>query len=70
MTSPPARHRVYQVHARPEIEAQVDDEWFPGLLRMWKQDEDGSWSAQVSYSRAPGATYIDTVPAERVRPRR
>ena len=33
--------------------------WYYGELRMWKQADDGSWTAQVGWSRAPGENRID-----------
>ena len=35
---------------------------------MWRRGEDGSWLANVTWSRAPGENRIDTFPAENVRP--
>lgn len=59
--------RVYAPSERPDIEAMVDGEWFRGELRMWTQREDGSWWAQVNYSRGAGRRFLTTLPAEHVR---
>ena len=42
--------------------------WCPGELRMWTQDNDGAWFAQVQY-RPPGShsPMIGAFPAEDVR---
>jgi hypothetical protein len=42
--------------------------WCPGELRMWTQDDDGAWFAQVQY-RPPGghSRVIGAFPAEDVR---
>jgi len=52
---------------RPEVEVLVEDSWRYGELRMWRRGEDGSWLANVTWSRAPGENRIDTFPAETVR---
>jgi hypothetical protein len=53
---------------RPDVEALVDGVWCPGELRMWTQDDEGAWTAQVQY-RPPGShsRVIGAFPAEHVR---
>ena len=53
---------------RPDVEALVDGVWCPGELRMWTQDDEGAWTAQVQY-RPPGShsRVIGAFPAEDVR---
>lgn len=58
---------VYRPDQRPDVEVLVDDTWYPGELRAWQQRDDGWW-ANVNWSTGPGLTYLDTVPADRVRP--
>lgn len=58
---------VYKAGERPLIEVLVDGRWLPGELRMWLQHEDDSWTAQVKYSDEESYTFIETVPADRVR---
>lgn len=60
--------RVYAPADRPLIEVLVDETWRPGELRAWSQREGGAWWGNVSWSAGPGLTYLDTVPAERLRP--
>ena len=60
--------QVYRLADRPQIELLVDDTWYPGELRMWTQARDGSWSANVMWSRVSGENRIDTFPADHVRP--
>jgi hypothetical protein len=59
---------VYPPADRPEVEVLVDGTWYPGELRMWTQGEDGSWSANVMWSRASGENRLDTFPSDNVRP--
>ena len=61
-------HVVYLPGDRPDIEVCLDGGWWPGELRMWTQRGDGKWWAQVTWRREVGMTYVDTVPAKRVRP--
>lgn len=52
----------------PLVEVRVDGVWYPGDLRAWRQHDDRSWSAQVSWTKAAGETYMDAFAAEDVRP--
>ena len=61
------RHVVHRHDERPEVEVP-DGTWFYGELRMWTHERDGSWSAQVTWSRAVGENFIDTFAADDVRP--
>jgi hypothetical protein len=61
-------HVVYLPADRPDIEVCVDGEWWPGELRMWTRLPDGSWTAQATWRREVGMTYVDTFSAEQVRP--
>ncbi len=58
---------VYPIADRPDGEVTVDGAWHYGLLRMWNRHDDGTWWAQVQWSRAPGETMLGTFPASRVR---
>jgi len=53
---------------RPEVKVLVDGVWYPGELRMWTQAIEGSWFANVTWSRVSGKPWLDTVPANHVRP--
>lgn len=57
---------VYRPDERPDIEVEVDGTWHPGELRGW-WDRDGRRLVNVSWRPQAGITYIDTVPADRVR---
>ena len=59
---------VYPIAARPDVEVYVAGTWHYGQLRMWTRHHDGTWSAQVTWSRAPGENMIDTFPSGAVRP--
>ncbi|WP_067428588.1 hypothetical protein [Nocardioides jensenii] len=63
----PRQQIVYPIPDRPECEVLVDGGWWFGEVRMWTQDDDGSWSANVSWTRNT-ETRLDAVPAARVRP--
>jgi hypothetical protein len=53
---------------RKEVEVEVDGTWYTGEVRSWNQDEDdGSWSAIVTWCREPGEMLIDRFPAALVR---
>lgn len=60
----------YRPNERPDVEVHVDGVWHPGELRDWLHREDGTWWANGQWRRRPGETYIDTVPADHVRPSR
>jgi hypothetical protein len=47
-------HHVPKPGDRPDVEVVVDGVWCPGELRMWTQDADDNWTAQVQY-RPPGS---------------
>ena len=48
--------------------ALVPCRWCTGELRAWRQHDDGTWSAQVVWSRGPGQpNFHDVFPADRVR---
>jgi hypothetical protein len=59
--------RVYRPDERPDVLATIHGVEYPGELRMWQQHEDGSWWADVNWSR-DGQRYVDTVPAGDLRP--
>lgn len=58
--------KTYAPAERPDVLVHVDDDWHPGELRQWSRDPNGHWWANVSWRQAPGATFLDTFPAERV----
>jgi hypothetical protein len=61
-------HHVPKPGDRPDVEVLVDDTWCPGELRMWTQDDEGGWTAQVQYQ--PPGTHtreIGAFPADHVR---
>lgn len=60
--------RTYRPDERPDVEVLVNGQWYQGELRQWSADAKGSWSAQVNWRRKGGETFIDTIPAERIRP--
>ena len=60
--------QVYSPADRPEVEVLIDGVWYPGELCMWTQASDGSWSADVMWSRVSGENRNDTFPADHVRP--
>lgn len=59
---------TFHGHEMPLVEVRVDSRWFPGDLRAWRQHDDGSWTAQVSWTKAPGETFMDVFAAADVRP--
>ena len=59
--------RTYRPDERPDVEVLVDGQWCKGELRQWSND-DSNWSAQVQWRRTAGETFIDTFPADRIRP--
>ena len=52
----------------PHIEIDVNGTWRAGRLRRWEPRSDGLW-ADVVYQADQGHDHIQTLPAERVRPR-
>jgi hypothetical protein len=59
--------RTYRPDQRPDVEILVGGRWCKGELRQWSVDAEKQWSAQVSWRREVGHTYIDTFPAELIR---
>ena len=59
--------RTYRPDERPDVEILVDGQWCKGELRQWSVDAEQRWSAQVTWRREVGHTYIDTFPADRIR---
>jgi len=45
--------RIYDPAERPLIEVLIDGTWYPGELRAWLPNDDGTWRANVGYSTAP-----------------
>jgi hypothetical protein len=64
---PVSRFIVYRPVDRPDVEVWLEGRWWPGELRMWRQDDDGSWRGNVQWHRAAGSTFLDTFPADRIR---
>ena len=60
--------RTFRPHERPDVEVLIDGQWFKGEPRQWSVDAEKHWSAQVTWHRGVGETFISTVPAEQVRP--
>jgi hypothetical protein len=60
--------RVYRSHERPDVEVLVDGVWRVGELRMWHQDADGAWLAQVQWRPDEPTRIIGTFPADSIRP--
>ena len=58
---------IYPPADRPLIEVLIDGQWWPGELRAWFSNDDGTWRANVGYSTGPGENRLATVPAEAVR---
>lgn len=58
----------------PFVEVFVADpgggegQWHLGDLRAWRQHDDDRWTAQVSWSSAPGQRHLEIFEADRVRP--
>lgn len=67
MTSSP-EPRVYSPADRPEVEVLVDDTWWPGELRAWFPQDDGTWRANVSYRTGVSQQHLKTVLEDHVRP--
>lgn len=60
--------RTYRPDERPDVEIPIDGQWCKGELRQWSVDGADNWSAQVNWRREVGHTYIDTFPANKIRP--
>ncbi len=58
-------NRIYNPADRPEVQVQVDGQWYDGDLYAWR-DRDGEQWGQVRYSRDQ-QTYLDNFPAHRIR---
>lgn len=61
-------HQVFKPGDRPMAEVLVAGEWRPAEIRMWTHEDDGTWSANVTWSAGVGQNYLDTFPAEQLRP--
>jgi len=57
---------VYKPLEAPDVEVEVDGEWWPGEARMRTTHDDGERTYSVQYHCA-SSTHLDTFPAERVR---
>lgn len=60
--------RTFRPHERPDVEVLIGGRWFKGELRQWSVDAEKRWSAQVTWHREAGYTFIDSFPADRIRP--
>ena len=60
--------RTFHGHDTPMVEVLMDGVWHEGWLRAWRQHHDGSWTAQVSWSRGAGeSSRMDVFAAADVR---
>jgi hypothetical protein len=59
-------HHVYEPLEAPDVEVEVDGQWWPGEARMRTTRDDGRLTYDVRWHRE-GSTYLDKFPAERVR---
>ena len=59
--------RIFTGHDMPEVEVLIDNAWYFGDLRMWSPNDDGTWTAHVTYNLAAGERRIDSFPAHHVR---
>lgn len=54
-----------------DVEVQPDpelDDWWPGDLEGWRQEDDGTWTGDVRYSRGPGQpNYLGWFPENQIR---
>jgi hypothetical protein len=50
----------------PDVEVEIDGQWWPGEARMRTTHDDGRLTYDVGYHR-DGETYLSGFPAERVR---
>jgi hypothetical protein len=50
------------------VEVHADGQWWPGRLIEWQKWPTG-WTAYVTWTVAPGSTYLRWVGGDRVRPR-
>ena len=67
-TDPVIGRRDYAPADRPEVEVLVNDAWRPGDLRGWTQRRHSGWWGHVEYTMGPAQNYLDTFPADQVRP--
>ncbi len=58
---------VFQGNDQPGVQVLREGDWHGGELRGWYQRDTG-WDAMVQYRVGPGTTYVERVPADRVRP--
>lgn len=58
---------TFHGHEMPLVEVRVDGVWHLGDLRAWRQAEDRSWTAQVSWSRSHGERFLTVFAAADVR---
>lgn len=58
---------TFRPDERPDVLVTVDGVEYPGELRAWQERADGWW-ANVQWRTGPGVMFLDTVPADRVRP--
>ncbi|PUA79204.1 hypothetical protein [Nocardioides currus] len=58
---------TFRPDERPDVEVLVDEVWFTGELRQWKQLSDGSWTGQVTWRSSACVNRIDTFPASSIR---
>ncbi|GAA1479008.1 hypothetical protein GCM10009623_34540 [Nocardioides aestuarii] len=60
-------HVVFTGEDRREVEVLVDGRWCYGEQRSWDRADDGTWSAVVTWSAAPGHNHIGRFPATEMR---
>lgn len=62
---------IYTGLDQPDVEVRDPEDpevWHEGELRMWRQDDVGTWWADVQWRRGPGqGNYLDTFAAADVR---
>lgn len=61
-----AQRRVYPPDERPDIEVLVNGQWLVGELRVWTQQEDGSWWGDVRYRLRGPTRHLGSFPAAQV----
>ena len=58
------------VDPREDCEVLVDDAWWPGELRAWRRNAEGTWEGCVTWTRPENgmaANRLDWFPADRLR---
>lgn len=60
-------HVVFTGDDRREVAVLVAGAWFYGEQRSWDLEEDGRWSAMVTWSAAAGENRFDRFPADHLR---